>query len=150
MSVFVRCEWHMNLCSQLSWASQPYYYSKYFNQRAMLVGTIDFNVYTTFSDIYWRSEDQWKADWLGFIFKCTCQLIRVKFDMMSKQLKIVILILLLNESCTCWIKGNKCCFTDCQKLHCFDISVTLTLKVAGMGESRTSAPVFSQSSQWIG
>ena len=73
---------------------------------ALLLGTIDFyHYYTTFSfsnlDLAWGSQDQRKAKLLCFIFLHTCQLIKMKFDIVLKQLNlklhILILIVLFNE-----------------------------------------------------
>ena len=54
---------------------------------------------------------QHKAEPLCFIFSYTFRLVRKKFEVMFKQFKLNILILILSESAL--IKGNSCCFTDC-------------------------------------
>ena len=72
--------------------------------------------YTTFTDpdLGWGSLHQCKVKLLDFIFSHTFQLIRLKFDLVLKQFKLHILILLLIQ--IWWNEGNDCCFTDLKKM----------------------------------
>ena len=66
----------------------------------MLIGTIDFYLFIPLSltfDLGVGSQGQHKAKLTGFIFSHTVQPIRMNFDMVLKQVKLNILILLLNE-----------------------------------------------------
>ena len=70
------------------------------------------SIYTAFTnhDFARGTQGQRKAKPIGYIFLHTFQLIRLKFDLVMKQLKLNILRLLLNKSY--WNKGNNSCFTD--------------------------------------
>ena len=88
---------------------------KLFNQfsiPAMLTGTIDvIMVYTTFTEIdpAWGSQGKRTSRPLDFIFSHNFQLIRMKFNMVSKQFKLINLVQLLSEIYL--NKGINCCFT---------------------------------------
>ena len=71
--------------------------------------------YTTFTDLdlAWESQGQPKAKPIGFTFFHTFHLIRMKFGVVMKQLKLNILWLFLSKICL--NKENKCFSTDCIK-----------------------------------
>ena len=80
---------------------------------AVLIGTIDFyHFYTTLADLHLAlgSQGQCKAKHLGFIFSHCFKLIGTIFDVVLKQFKLNILILLLND--IYWKKENNCYFTE--------------------------------------
>ena len=63
----------------------------------MQIGTIDFyHFYTTLTDfdLAWGSQGRRKAKYFGLIFSHTFQLIRMKFDIVLKQFKLNMLVLL--------------------------------------------------------
>ena len=82
--------------------------------RVPLTSTIN-NFYATVSDLDhgWGSQGQRKANSVGFIFLHTFQLMRMKFDVVQKQFRLNVLILILSE--VRWIKGNNFCLTHCMK-----------------------------------
>ena len=59
----------------------------------------DLTIYTTFTDLdlAWTSQDQRKEKPTGLVFSHTFQLIRVKFDVVMKLIKLNILRLLLSK-----------------------------------------------------
>ena len=76
--------------------------------------TLDMAWHTNFSTKFFHTCHAYrhhKAKSLGLIFSHSFQLIKMKFDMELKQLKLNILILLLNH--IWWKQGNNCCFTLC-------------------------------------
>ena len=76
----------------------------------MLTGTIDFYHFTLFSLTFILHGDH-KTYWSHFSH--TCHFIRMKFDVVMKQFRGNILMLLLSKISQ--NKGNNCCFADCVK-----------------------------------
>ena len=62
----------------------------------MLIGAVDFTMFSNL-DLGWESQDQHKADPVGFIFWHTFQLKGMKFSVVVKQFKLEIVRLLLGE-----------------------------------------------------
>ena len=92
----------------------------------MLIGTIDFCYYTTFTDLdlAWGSQGHCVPKPVGFIFSHTFHLIRMKSDVVMKQFEQHIWRLLLSK--IYWKKGNEFCSTNCIK-KTFNVSVYLDI-----------------------